>query len=175
MGLSFKFLNYLRTLYKCTLNCVWDGCNLSSWFETLSGVKQGCVLSPLLFALFLNDINDFVGGGLDIDRTVINILLYADDIVLISEDRKGLQQMIDKLKEYCDLWNLEVNMGKSQIVIMRNGGGPIAQSDNFNFGDQVIKAVKKYKYVGIELTPTLNLEQHFKTKITTTKFIMNDC
>lgn len=71
----------------------------------------------------MNDINEFVGGGIDIDGQRINVLLYADDIVLVADDSKTLQAMINKLFEYCVLWDLEVNKAKSEIVIMKKGGG----------------------------------------------------
>lgn len=165
----------MEKLYHKTLNSVWDGSSLSSWFETISGVKQGCVLSPLLFALFLNDINDFVGGGIKIGNLKINILLYADDIVLIAEDRNVLQSMINKLRRYCDMWNLEINMEKSEIMIMKQGGGRVSRTERWKYGNVDIRIVKKYKYLGIELTPSLNFEQHFKNKVTTVKFAINEC
>lgn len=58
---------------------VWDGNQLSEYFQTYSGVNQGCLLSPILFALFLNDLNDNLKGGLMSDGLNMRLLLYADD------------------------------------------------------------------------------------------------
>ena len=55
---------------------------LYSWvdkFITNSGVKQGCLLSPLLFALYHNDLHDFLGGGVQLNDTNVRLLMYADD------------------------------------------------------------------------------------------------
>ena len=85
---------------------------MSSSFEVKSGVRQGCVLSPLLFSYFMDKIiseaRARLGGGLHIeystggglflsyqDRTTasacIQVVLYADDVTLIAETRKELQ------------------------------------------------------------------------------------
>lgn len=88
IGVSFKFIKMLEILYKDTMNAVWDGGSLSDWFTTECGVKQGCKLSPVLFSLFLNDLVDYIGLGVDIRGKKVNMLLYADDVVFIANDPK---------------------------------------------------------------------------------------
>ena len=74
---------------------------LSDVFCVDSGVKQGCILSPILFCLYLNDLPDELPGGLNVAGVNIKILLYADDIVLLSDTSTDLQSMIDALFSYC--------------------------------------------------------------------------
>ena len=60
----------------------------TEWFGTLQGVRQGDNLSPTLFSIYLNDLakeTKDMGPGVSLDDINISILLYADDIVLISE------------------------------------------------------------------------------------------
>lgn len=69
------------------------------------GVKQGDVLSPLLFNYFINDIVNKLDNTLT-DPVVVgdislNILLYADDIVILSKSQEGLQKSLDILYDYC--------------------------------------------------------------------------
>lgn len=171
MGVSLKFLQMLGILYKETVNSVWNGSNMSNIFETSTGVKQGCILSPLLFALFLNDLVDFIKGGVRVREQKINMLKYADDIVFMSDDPKSLQLMINRLKTYCETWGLRVNMMKSQIMVMRKYMGIV--NEKWYYGSEEIKVVDSYKYLGVQLTPNLKLDEHLKSKIVIAKYKVN--
>lgn len=170
MGISSKFLSGIRALYEGTMNAVWCNNKLSPWFQSSSGLRQGCILSPLLFSLFINDMHTFLGGGVEIEDIKVNILLYADDIVIISESPHQLQRMINRLFDYCKTWQLEVNLSKSQIMIMKEGGGIRCGNEHWYYGRTEIEVVKTYKYLGLILTPSLNMNLNYKDKISAGKF-----
>lgn len=86
------------------------------------GVKQGCLLSPLLFTLMLNDLHDFLGGVVKVCELKIRVLMYADDVIIFGEDEYVLQGMINRLFNYCKVWNLTVNLQKSKIMIFNRSG-----------------------------------------------------
>lgn len=65
IGISTKIINILREMYKNNVAYVWDGESVSGEFTTTMGVKQGCILSSLLFILFINDITEAVKGGIE--------------------------------------------------------------------------------------------------------------
>jgi hypothetical protein len=67
-----------------------------------------------------------------INNIKVSCLMYADDIVLISESAKGLQNCLNKLSNYCDIWNLSVNIDKSKVIIF-NKSGKVIKKDNFNY------------------------------------------
>jgi len=73
-------------------------------------------LSPFLFSLYLNDIeeyymlNDF--DGIDLGLLKLLLLLYGDDIVIMSETEDGLYKGVLLLEEYCDRWNLTLICNK---------------------------------------------------------------
>lgn len=161
IGVSSKFIALLQKLYENTENSVWNGSELANGFKTASGVKQGCMLSPLLFSLFLNDLVEFIGLGVRIRNLKVNMLLYADDIVFISDDPSKLQLMINRLFEYCQTWSLEVNTLKSQIMVMRKSGG-VGERYKWAFGGKVIDIVDSYRYLGVELKYNLNIRDHLK-------------
>ena len=100
----------------------------SDFFLINIGIRQGENLSPLMFALFVNDFEEFLISkdckGVDIyfDEQLdtyfrILVLLYADDTVLISKTAQGLQKSLDYLHSYACVWNLTVNKSKTKIVV----------------------------------------------------------
>ena len=131
-------------------------CNMvgNEFFCSL-GVRQGECLSPLLFALFLNDIEDkFIHSGfegLDVDMFKLYMLLYADDIVIFAYDAKELQLGLNLLSEYCTSWKLKVNATKTKVLIFRKGG-TLQRNLVFMYEDQPIEIVRSFKYLGIVFT-----------------------
>ena len=159
LGISSKILKLLESVYRDTRSAVWTGHELSESFETHVGVKQGCLLSPLLFILYINDLFECLEGGVNIDGKNIRLLMYADDIVLLADKVEVLQNMITNLEKYCRLWNLEVNLSKSEIMIFRRGG-KIAKNEKWTFNNETVKIVAEYRYLGVTLTPKMSFSKH---------------
>lgn len=173
IGISSKVLNVIKSLYEANKAAVWDGNALSNWFETNRGVKQGCLLSPLLFALFLDDLSTQLPGGVTFDSLKIKTLLYADDIVIMAESHFMLQTMINRLVHYCVLWNLKINTDKSKIMVFRTGNGRYARAERWFLDGEELERVREYKYLGVIITPNLNFKKHLKEKLRESKLAIN--
>ena len=68
----------------------------TDWFPIEAGVRQGDSMSPILFALYLEDLIRDIKSlrcGVQVGEDNIGILLYADDILLLSDSEHGLQTM----------------------------------------------------------------------------------
>ena len=119
------------------------------------GVRQGECLSPLLFSMFLNDIEDhfILHGyhGIDISFTKLFLLLYADDIVILADTAEELQNGFDILYEYCKKWRLKVNTNKTKVIIFRKSG-ILPRNLNFHFDGNDIEIVKSFNYLGVVFT-----------------------
>ena len=90
---------------------------------------------------------------LDLNGKLVSCLLYADDIVLLSESAQGLQNLLNKLKIFCDKWNLLVNKNKSKVMIF-NRSGKILKGHNFVYDGNTVSLVNEYKYLGIIFKPS---------------------
>ena len=78
------------------------------------------------------------------------------DLILLSRSESGLQTCLNKLKVYCDEWNLRVNIKKSKILIF-NKTGKLIES-HFVLGTDKLESVRTYIYLGIEITASGSFE-----------------
>ena len=79
------------------------------------GVKQGCPLSPTLFGLYVDGLEKHLLETAGIDAptlmgVMVPLLLYADDLILMSESAEGLQKQMDALAGFCEQRRLTVNL-----------------------------------------------------------------
>ena len=126
LNMSTKMLNMLMSIYENVNAKVLTNEGCTEAFQCPWGVKQGCVLSPTLFNLYINDLPAYFkdNGTLQIPLhdQELSLLLYADDLVLFSDSVIGLQRQLNLLFEYCNRWNLQVNENKTKVMVFRNGG-----------------------------------------------------
>ena len=95
----------------------------TEWFDVSVGLKQGCILSPVLFNAFMEDLVQLIRDqqkGVNYGDLNVSILLYADDIVLLSDCEEDLQSMLYMLGEWCCKGGVTVNGNKSKVVHFRS-------------------------------------------------------
>ena len=140
-GLGEKLINLLENIYGNGQLRVRLPNGIRNPFTSNIGLKQSCNLSPILFDLFVNDIKDIFDNSLcqqlNIYQLTLNNLLYADDIVLLSETSSELQNCNDNLQQCCHKWKFTVNIKKAKkkiIVVKRK----LAMANSFAFNGNVI-------------------------------------
>ena len=142
-------------MYNQAKSCVKHFGTLSDFFKCDVGLLQGEVLSPILFSLFLNDIEMYLqadaNAGITLDQLSIYLLMFADDAVIFSETIEGLQESLNNLKQYCDKWNLSVNIDKTEIMVFRKGG-VLSQNETWTFDSNEIEIVNNFNYLGVVLS-----------------------
>jgi hypothetical protein len=162
--------NVLRVIYDMYSNaksCVRIDNADSEYFSSSVGIRQGDNLSPLLFCIYLNDMQSYIEhncNGLthldecfrnyidDYDMNVymkLYLLLYADDTVVLAETPEDLQAALDSVSRYCHTWDLNVNISKTKIVIFSRG--KVRNYPRFLLKDEAIEVVDDYTYLGVVL------------------------
>ena len=85
---------------------------------------KGCSLSSSLFNMYLNDLPEIfikkANDPVNINGRTISSLLYAVDLVIISQSESGFQKSLNALNTYCYNWRLKINDQKPKIMIFNN-------------------------------------------------------
>jgi hypothetical protein len=160
-----KILDVVRNMYSKAKSCVVVNNCFSDMFACNIGVRQGENLSPLLFAIYLSDLETFLARKynglshinqlttehLETDDIVmylkLYILLYADDTAVLAESPAELQSALDAMHDYCNLWKLSINTAKTKIVIFSRG--KVRNRPEFKLGGTVLEYCDDYAYLGV--------------------------
>ncbi|XP_072933758.1 uncharacterized protein [Epargyreus clarus] len=166
VGLDDKDIRFIRNLYwnqHATVRV--DGEETNS-VVIQKGVRQGCILSPLLFNLYSEDIITKAlhnhDCGVKINGRNINNLRYADDTVLIASTAADLQQMVDSLEVYSSEAGLKMNVKKTKFMVISNTSH---STTRITVSGQNLERVQKYKYLGTWLNEDWNSDLEIKTRI----------
>ena len=129
---------------------VVDG-EVSSWKSVLSGMPQGSVLGPILFLVYINDLEEGVTG---------NILKFADDTKLFTKtkeigDKQNLQDDIDKLVKWSEKWQMLFNFGKCKCLHI----GPGNTSMNYEMGGTILSTTVKEKDLGVTMNANMKVSE----------------
>ncbi|MCG7891260.1 MAG: reverse transcriptase family protein, partial [Candidatus Thiodiazotropha endolucinida] len=165
LGIKGKMLSAVQSLYASVSSCVRINSKHTDWFTVKSGLRQGCILSPLLFNLYINDLALYLKSfdiGIEYGSEKLCLLLYADDIVLVAKNERDLQCLINALNSWCSTNDMSINSKKSQIVHFR----PLSVNKTlctFTCGNESLEVVDRYMYLGLMLQE--NLDYNITVKI----------
>ena len=144
-GIDGSIFNIIQTIYLEDTVSIKIGNQHSPTFKTNKGVRQGCVLSPLLFNIFLADLQTILdnnGDNVKVSKaSTISCLLWADDILMLSESKTGLQAKLNALEKYCDTNKLSVNTKKTQCMIF-NKTGRLLKHHKFIYKNSMLECVR---------------------------------
>lgn len=128
----------------------WSGC-MSAGFKVSNGVRQGGILSPHLFNLYMNDLSSLLNDcdtGCYIGDCNVNHLMYADDLVLIAPSSKGLKNLLSVCERYGTSHDIKYNHKKSAILFFRGKYLKHATIPNFEIRGNRIEEADYVKYLG---------------------------
>ena len=148
-GMGNSIINWIEQwLNDRRQRVVVDG-EVSSWKPVLSGVPQGSVLGPILFLIYINDLEEGVTG---------KILKFADDTKLFRKvkeigDKQKLQDYIDKLVKWSEKWQMLFNFGK------RKNTGPGNTGVNYEMGGAILSKTVKEKDLGVTKNANMKVSE----------------
>ena len=159
LGIRGNFLAAIKSLY--ANDCI--DCNVNGMITRpiflRRGLRQGCSLSPVLFALYISEVGanmHLSQSGFYIERVCISGLLFADDLLLVSRTANGLKKLLKLVKKGFDALKLTINCGKSNVISPEDHEWII--SENESDSQLILSQVSAYKYLGI-----MSYDSMFKT------------
>ena len=147
-GLAGRCVRLLRDMYTKIQARVKVENLLYEWVKDLSGTNQGGPLSPNMFRFMLSDLSEYLDAmdGIVLADEVISHILWADDLVLMSDSQEGLQRQLNGLFKFCSRFQMVVNQTKTKVMVFGKGS---KNTNNFTFNGEQLEIVKEYKYLGV--------------------------
>lgn len=153
-----KFLKVVQSMYNNIKSCISINGNNSDFFYSNIGLRQGENLSPVLFSIFLNDLEHYLLANSDINLSMddenlnvflkIVVILYADDTVVFAHTEHDMISIMNCFQNYCNLWNLNINFDKTKVLIFGDRSARNRQRFIHMCGHDV-EVVDSFKFLGV--------------------------
>ena len=163
-GVDGQLLCAIKSFYCRPEVCVRVNGKQSKPFHVGVGHRQGCVLSPLLFIVYMHwidkcsQIDECCGmnGNCKISR-----LLFADDLVLLPSTESGLQRALNSFADACNTAGMKISTAKTEVLYLsRNPDQCVLQVNG-----ATLKQVEKFKYLGVAFTSDGRQDEELDTRI----------
>uniref|UniRef100_A0ABM0MR95 Uncharacterized protein LOC102802074 n=1 Tax=Saccoglossus kowalevskii TaxID=10224 RepID=A0ABM0MR95_SACKO len=151
-GVKGKLWRIIKNTYNHIESKVSFGDIETDYFTQNEGLKQGCVLAPTLFSIYMNELKKLLDDsllGVKLDEICINGLFFADDVVLIAPNEVQLKSMLNVTNHFCKLWKMTINEEKSNVLIINK---KVNKNKDWQIGNSKIKEASEYKYLGYWIT-----------------------
>jgi len=152
IGIRQDVLGWIRSFLSGRMQRVRVDSSYSSYCNVTSGVPQGSVLGPLLFAIFIDTLSECINGD--------KLWLFADDsevsrVVKTTADFVALQGTLDRISSWTNTWQLPLAENKCQVLAGGKGLAP-----NYSLNGVPVAVVNQVTHLGVECTDTLCFSIH---------------
>ena len=152
---------------------------VTDFFNCPIGLKQGCILSPLLFNIFISIVSKILNEegmhGLQFipNTNILHHLFYADDNCIFSTTPAGLQNKLNILHRLSDKLGMQINLDKTKIVVFRKGGY-LGRNEKWHYNQQSIEVVNSYVYLGTNFSTRMSFVNVSIPLVSKAKRCVND-
>lgn len=164
MGISKYLIERIKELYEETSAYVRTEEGSTEEFWIRKGVRQGCLLSPALFSLYIADLEKRLEerniGGVKIGKQRVWSLAYADDMVLMAEGKEALNDMMGTLRKFLVERDLILSTEKTKVMVFGKKGRE--KKDVWKWEGKDMEEVKDFKYLGFIFESNGGYTKHLK-------------
>ena len=159
---SNHVINLIKALYQNTQQSVNLRWGETDWFTSNIGLKQGCVLSPLLFSLYITEVSKNIldtGVGIRLHGVRLPTLFFADDMLLASESKDDMRKILRVLSRALATIKLDLNAKKSNILTISGDRNEKFYWTSLNNSPSILEELSQtdnYKYLGILISNKQN-------------------
>ena len=125
-NISTNLIQVIKNLYNKATTAVLFNSSIRVWFRTTAGVRQGCLLSPTVFNIFLErimtDALEDHEGTVSIGGRTITNLRFADDIYGLAGEEEELANLVERLDKASTAYGMEISTGKSKLMTNNTSG-----------------------------------------------------
>lgn len=150
-GVPAYIVRLLMYWYAHQRVCVRWGKTYSVFFTVCNGVRQGGILSPLLFNVYVDDLSELLNIckiGCCHSGVLINHLMYADDLVLMAPSVTGLQRLIRVCEEYGLNHDIKFNAKKSAVMLFKATYLKGVELPQLRLDGQFLNVTQSTRYLG---------------------------
>lgn len=144
--------------------------------KILRGVRQGCILSPILFNLYSEHIFrealDNMDEGIPINGIRLNNIRYADDTIMFADTIEGLQKLMNKITEVSSSYGLDINANKTKVIIITKE--QISSNAQIIVNQVRIERVTQCQYLGTCINESWDNSQEVKCRIAIARNVFNN-
>jgi exonuclease III len=186
-GIPRTVLRLLRNFYDGMQSRVRHAGKLSQPFETRRGLRQGCVLSPMLFIFYIAEVMERTknlipqNAGIEIEteneKSKLWNLFFADDAVFIDRKIENMQRQIDSFNKICDEFGLTISVKKTKVMVFKadtKAGTEEQESQNskieIKVNGETLEQVDKFKYLGGIMSSDTKCEAEIAKRVNMAKF-----
>lgn len=157
-GICSQVVEWFRAFLKSRMQFVIVDGIRSSEGSVTSGVPQGSVCGPLLFLIYINDL---------LENLENEGFLFADDSGLLRpirdiNDQWSIQRDLDRIAKWCQIWRLNVNIGKCQYLRISRKKQRNMVTYNYTLEGKLIQQATSIRYLGITIDDKLSWNQHIE-------------
>ena len=163
-GIPEKVVNAIEQIYSGSRCCIRTDDGLSDWFQVLTGVRQGCILSPILFAIAIDWVltKATKDRGIDwLSNQKLSDLDFADDIAALAKDTPSLQQLVGAISGSAKELGLLISIKKTKNMLQGDHHPPL---DVF-IGQDKIDNVEDFTYLGSSINAQGDMTKEINCRI----------